>query len=100
MKKLKLNLFMVAAVAIAVVTMSFKMVNTSSLAGEKWFEYTGDGSISNPANYALANGNGEMPPPCPNGDDERCAVLAQPQTGDTAHPNLTTIIDEKEREQQ
>ncbi|UMQ40860.1 hypothetical protein MKS83_15830 [Chryseobacterium sp. Y16C] len=79
------------------------MADNSTLAGEKWFEYTdetGDGNINNPDNYVLANGNGNSQPPCPTGDEERCAVQAQPQTGDTDHPNLSTIVDTKLRKQQ
>ena len=94
---------MVAALAIAVVTMSFKAVSSSpKLEGEKWFEYTNeteDGNPSNPANYILVNGTGDMPPSCPSGEDEICAVLAQPQTGGQ-HPNLLTVIDDRLREEQ
>ena len=91
---------MVAALAIGAVTMSFKMATNSTLAGEKWFEYTGDGPITDPDSYVLANGDGNSQPPCPDGEEERCAVQAQPQTGDTDHPNLGTIIDTKLRKQQ
>lgn len=103
MKKLKINLFAVVAFAIAAVTMSFTLVQNATLQSERWFEYTDateDGNPENPANYVLTPNGGANPPSCPTGNDEICAVLAQPQTGTPSQPNLTTVIDDRERAQQ
>ncbi|MCT4317816.1 peptide ABC transporter substrate-binding protein [Elizabethkingia anophelis] len=104
MKRLKMNLFAIVALAIAAVTMSFKMANNSTLAGEKWFEYTdetGDGNPNNAQNYVLTPSNGANPPSCPTGTDEICAVKAQSVTiGGEEHPNLSTVIDDRERKLQ
>lgn len=95
---------MLAAIAIAAVTMSFKAVKSSpKLEGEKWFHYTNeteDGNPGNAANYVLANETGEMPPSCPVGEDEICGVLAQPQILNSQKPNLLTVIDDIYREEQ
>jgi len=103
MKKLKMNLFAIVALAIAAVTMSFTVVKNASFAGEKWFEYTNatdDGNINNPANYELANGNGNSEPPCPTGTTERCAVHAQPEAGTPDQPDMSTVIATRLRLQQ
>jgi len=104
MKKLKMNLFAVVAIAIAAVTMSFTVMKNASFAGEKWFEYTdetGDGNPNNPENYILTPSDGANPPKCPEGSDEICAVKAQPvMIGGEEHPNLGTVIDDRERKLQ
>lgn len=96
-----MNLFAVVALAIAAVTMSFTVGQKANFAGEKWFEYTdetGDGDTSNPQNYVLTPSDGANPPACPTGQDEICAVKAQPVTiGGEEHPNLGTVIDDRER---
>ncbi|EEI92406.1 hypothetical protein HMPREF0765_2021 [Sphingobacterium spiritivorum ATCC 33300] len=95
MKKIKNNLFALAAVTIASVTMSFSVMKNASLAGEKWFAYTdetGDGNISNPENFALVNENGSTAPPCITGNDILCAIKAKPLIGDTEHPDMNTVI--------
>lgn len=79
---------------------SFKMIEKTKFAGEKWFEYTNatnDNDESNPANYVLTPSNGQNPPLCPTGDDETCAVHAQPQSSNPNLPNLSTEIDRKMR---
>lgn len=89
---------------IAAVTMSFKMAENSTLAGEKWFEYTdetGDGNTSNPENFVLTVSNGANPPVCPTGKDEICAVKAQSvMISGEEHPNLGTIVADRERKLQ
>lgn len=99
-----MNLFAVVALAIAAVTMSFTMVKNASFTGEKWFEYTDateDGNPGNPQNYVLTPSNGANPPTCPLGSDEICAVKAPPvMIGGQEHPDLTNVVDDREREQQ
>lgn len=71
MKKLKLNLFMVAAVAIAAVTMSFKMASTAST-----FHYTdiaNPGVFSDPANWQPGN----SPITCGDGTAKPCQITAE-----------------------
>lgn len=82
---------------------SFKMINQNSFAGEKWFEYTNstnDNDETNPANYQLTPSDGQNAPSCPTGDDETCAVHAQPQSGSPSLPNLSTVIERKMRAEQ
>jgi len=82
---------------------SFKMINQNSFAGEKWFEYTNstnDNDETNPANYQLTPSDGQNPPSCPTGEDETCAVHAQPQSGNPSLPNLSTVIERKMRAEQ
>lgn len=67
MKKLKLNLFMVVAVAIAAVTMSFKMAEKSHLQDEHWF-------LMNSAGTALTNTQVDDPDAlCPTALTPNCA---------------------------
>jgi len=95
-------MFLVACLAIVGFS-SFKMINQYSFAGEKWFEYTNatnDNDETNPANYQLTPSNGQNPPSCPTGDEETCAVHAQPQSGSPSLPNLSTVIERKMRAEQ
>mgnify|MGYP006994456557 FL=1 len=68
MKKLKLNLFMVAALAIAAVTMSFKMVNDSTT-----YHYTSNstapGAFATTTNWATGAGS------CVSDGNKPCDIL-------------------------
>lgn len=100
MKKLNLSLLMLVAIAVTASTLSFKMAQDTSMSEQKWFEYTnetGDGDVENPANFALTPNDGELPPVCPIGTAELCAIKALPQTQNLEQPNLSTIVADKFR---
>lgn len=74
--------------------------NKSIVAGEKWFEYTNstlDGNVNNPANYALTPNSGSLPPSCPTGTAQRCAVKATTSSSNPSQPNLSSIAEIKLR---
>lgn len=85
MKKLKLNLFSIAALAIATLTMSFKMVEKISQNEEIVWYYipTTAAGHNNPANYVPATGSEN----CPNESDVRCTLEA-PDNG-SGQPDLS-----------
>lgn len=66
-----------------------KTSTPSIIAGELWFEYIG-GDVSQSGSYSLY-GDGSVSPNCPGGQT-RCAVKAQPQSGDPSLPNMSTVI--------
>ncbi|WP_286767486.1 MULTISPECIES: hypothetical protein [Sphingobacterium] len=66
----------------------------TELVGEKWFHLKNGGDQTNPADYTLANGNGNSPESCNSGDDEICSIYAQPSSNPT-QPNLATVDEEK-----
>ncbi len=92
MKKLKVNSFMIAALAIAAVTMSFKMadrnVSASSLDVEVW-QYTQSTTAghSNPGNYIIATGSEN----CLGQTPVRCTLKA-PDDG-SGQPDLSMATD-------
>jgi len=89
MKKLKMNLVLVAAMAIGAVTMSFKLVELNTEKAlpddvEVW-QYTQSTTAghNNPANYIPATGSEN----CPNESDVRCTLQA-PDNG-SGQPDLS-----------
>lgn len=95
MKKLKLNLFMVAALAIAAATMSFKMASTAST-----FHYTdtaNPGVFSDPANWQPGNSSIA----CGTGTTKPCEITAENEAdleskldGKT-NPQVLSIVDSR-----
>lgn len=66
----------------------------ATLVGEKWFHLKNGGDETNPADYELANGNGNSPQSCNSGDDEICSIYAQPSSNPT-QPNLATVDEDQ-----
>ena len=85
MKKLKVNLFSIAALAIATLTMSFKMVEKISQNEDLVWYYTPTTAVghNNPANYVPATGSED----CPSESDVRCTLEA-PDNG-IGQPDLS-----------
>lgn len=97
MKKLKLNLFMVVALAIAAVTMSFKMAGTAST-----FHYasesTAAGAFANPDNWEP----GTSPTNCV-GTAKPCQITAEDEAdlesklAGKTNPQVLSIVDSKRK---
>src|SRR5690606_31695016 len=85
MKKLKVNVLSIAALAIGVLTMSFKMVEKITQDEEMVWRYTPSTAAghNNPANYVPPNGSEN----CPNESDVRCTLEA-PDNG-SGQPDLS-----------
>ncbi|MGN0019981.1 MAG: hypothetical protein ACI35Z_04245 [Sphingobacterium hotanense] len=85
MKKLKVNVLTIAALAIGALTMSFKMVEKIRQDEEMVWRYTPATSAghNNPSNYVPASGS-EI---CPNESDVRCTLEA-PDNGN-GQPDLS-----------
>ncbi|NGM65795.1 hypothetical protein [Sphingobacterium sp. SGR-19] len=59
----------------------------------QWYEFTdnlNDGDASNPLNYTLTPNAGQNPPSCPTGEDQVCAVHAQPDQDNPDIPDLSS----------
>lgn len=85
MKNLKVNVLSIAALAIGVLTMSFKMVEKITHDEEMVWRYTPStpAGHNNPANYVPASGSEN----CPNESDVRCTLEA-PDNG-SGQPDLS-----------
>nr|WP_039455052.1 hypothetical protein [Pedobacter glucosidilyticus] len=100
-KKFIMPMIAVAAISGAVLFSAFKAEDKSENLSQKWFEFTnvlGDGDVNNPANYMITPSDGANAPGCPEGSDERCAVLALPGTNPD-QPNLSggSVIEIRQR---
>lgn len=87
MKKLKMNLFALIAVAIAAVTMSFQLASSSEV-----FHYTdaeNPGVFSDPANWSP----GGSPAPCNTGESFPCEITVENEQ------DLTDQLDGKNNQQ-
>lgn len=85
MKKLKLKVLTIAALAIGTLTMSFKLVDKLTMEEELVWHYVPNTTAghNNPANYIPATGSEN----CPNQSDVRCTLQA-PDNGN-GQPDLS-----------
>lgn len=85
MKKLKVNLLMITALAIGAVTMSFKVAEKAMQDDVEVWQYTQSTTAghNNPANYIPATGSEN----CPNTSTVRCTLQA-PDDGN-GQPDLS-----------
>lgn len=92
-----INKFKATSIALAIIGMGAAFAFTSNsntfAEGEKWFEFVG----TNPADSSHYTLVGDMPPTCPEGEDERCAIFAQPSVSQPSLPDLSTITQERLR---
>jgi hypothetical protein len=99
MKKLLPGLFAVI-VAISLSAFTMQKHHQASLSGEKWFVFNGTspGDLNDPSMYSLDQ-TGSTPTVCQVRNlAYRCEILAQPSSGNSSQPNISTKIDETKRD--
>jgi hypothetical protein len=99
MKKLVPGLLAVI-VAISLSAFTMQSQHNASLSGEKWFVFNGTdpADLNDPSMYSLDQ-DGSSPTVCQVRNlSYRCEILAQPSSGNTSQPNISSKIDETKRD--
>lgn len=99
MKKILPGLLAIV-VAISLSAFTAQKHQPKKLSGEQWFVFNGIDPVDlGTASMYSLDDDGSTPTVCPTNTTSpyRCEIKAQPQSGNPDQPNLSTIIDQRKR---